>query len=553
MTSPTLPQHDADPDARQRELDAARARYVYDPKVLPPLNLYADLPGDELFGVSYLTERLAAAAGVPVNALAVKLRTLFDRFDELQDYEDLFRLVARPKIADTWRDDGAFAEQRLSGVETRVLRRLERIPDNLRVDPALFAAVAGEPLDQALFEGRVHLADYAALDGVAPGGERDRSKFLYAPLVLYRWAVDPDATRETPPSERGRLLPVAIQLDQRPGKSNLYTPKDGLDWLLARTVAQCADSTLCMLTHHVARVHLGLESFAMATARQLGASHPVGRLLRPHLRYVLVQDELSRRLFVNPGGYIERLYGPTLEGSLELVRRGHASWDVADWAFPRDLELRGLDDPDMLPHYPWRDDGRLVWDALAEFVDAYLRWCYPTDLDLSLDHEIRAWLDELRDPARGHLRGLPPAVERRALAGLLTNVIFTSGPYHSAMNYRQAEYATHIPNAPMALYSPMPAIRGVADESYLLDMLPPQAASLGQIEIVTLLTSYQHDRLGHYEHDDQLHDPPELHELVVRLQERLISAEERIHQRNRARAVPYFGLLPSRIANSASV
>lgn len=552
MTSPTLPQHDADPVARRRALDSARERYAYDATVCPPFNLYHSLPGDEVFGVAYLTERLAAAANVPANALAVKLRTLFDRFDELQDYDDLFTFVARPAIADTWRSDAAFAEQRLSGVETRVLRRVDHLPDNLRVDPGLFAALTGAPLDQARFEGRLFVADYALLDGLPAGGARDRSKFLYAPIALYCWTEDPDATRDTPPSQRGRLVPVAIQLDQAPSKHNLYTPRDGLDWLLARTVAQNADNTLCMMAHHVARVHLGLEPFAMATARQLGEGHPIGRLLRPHLRYLLVQDELSRRLFVNPGGYIERLYGPTLEGSLEIARRSFRQWRVDEWSFPRDLELRGLAD-DHLPHYPWRDDGRLVWAALSEFVAAYVRWCYPTDLDLALDAEIRAWLDELGDPARGNLRGLPRTPERDSLADLITNVIFTSSPYHSAMNYRQAEYATHVPNYPMALYSPMPGVRGVADESHLLDMLPPQSASLGQLEIVTLLTAYQHDQLGHYETDDQLHDPPELHELVVAFQERLVSAEQQIFQRNRERAVPYVGLLPSKLANSASV
>lgn len=550
MTSPTLPQHDPDPVARRQALEAARERLDYDATVLPPFNLCRSLPDDEALGGASLTERLAAAANVSANALAVRLRTLFDPFDELQDYEDLFALVARPAIADTWRSDAAFAEQRLSGVETRVLRRVDRLPDNLRVDPALFAAIAGEPLDRAQFEGRLFLADYALLDGLPPGGERERSRFLYAPLVLYRWAEDPDATRDTPPAHRGRLLPVAIQLDQAPTKTNLYTPRDGLDWLLARTVAQSADNTLCMMAHHLARAHLGLEPFAMATARQLGERHPIGRLLRPHLRHLLVQDEVTRRLFVSEGGYIERLYGPTREGSLELARRGFRQLRADAWSFPRDLELRGLAD-DTLPHYPWRDDGRLVWDALAEFVAAYVRWCYPTELDLARDGELRAWLDELHDPARGNLRGLPPELELDGLAALLTHVIFTSGPYHAAMSGRLAEYATHVPNYPMALYGPMPAARGVADESTLLAMLPPQAASLAQLEVVTLLTAHQHDPFGHYELDDQLHDPPELHELVVRLQERLASAEQRIEQRNRDRPVPYLGMLPSRLANSA--
>lgn len=553
MASSTLPQHDPDPGARRGALESARARYVYDPTVLPPFNLYGELPADERLGVAHLTERLAAAARAPANALAVRLRTLFDPFDELQDYDDLFALVARPPVADTWRSDAAFAEQRLSGVEPRVLRRLDVLPDHLRVDPALFAAIAGEPLDRAGFEGRLYLADYALLDGLPPGGSREHSRFLYAPLVLYHWAEDPDATRDTPPAHRGRLLPVAIQLDQTPSRTNLYTPRDGLDWLLARTVAQNADFTLSTLAHHLARVHLGLEPFAMATARQLGEAHPIGRLLRPHLRHLLGQDELSRRLLLGPGGAVERLFGPTREGSLELLRRSFHAWRLDDAALPRDLERRGLADATILPHYPWRDDGRLVWDALAEFVAAYVRLVYPTDVDLALDAEIRAWLEELADPARGNLRGLPPDLDPTSLADLLTTVIFTAGPDHAATSYRLPEYAAHVPNYPAALYGPMPAVRGLADDAALLAMLPPQAASLEQLELVAQLSAYQHDQFGHYELDDQLHEPPELQELVVTFQERLVSAEARILERNRDRPVPYLGMLPSKLANSPGV
>lgn len=552
MHPPSLPQHDPDLEARLRALEAARERYLYDGAALPPFRLVHALPDGETYGLVEYTRRLSAVAGVPANSLAVKLRGLFDPFDELQDYDDLFGFLPRPAIADHWRSDAAFAEQRLSGVETRVIRRIDRIPDHLAVDADLFRAITHVPLDQARFEGKLLLADYALLDGLPAGGERERSRFVYAPLALFCWVDDLDAPRDAPPSQRGRLLPVAIQLDQRPTRGNLYTPRDGLDWLLARTVVQAADNTLCMVAHHLARVHFGMEAFARATARQLGAPHPIGRLLRPHLRQMLVQDVVARRELVNPGGYLERLYGPTLAGSLELAARSHRQWRLDAWSFPRDLELRGLDG-DSVPHYPWRDDGRLVWDALVEFTDHYVHWAYGSEAELAADEEIHAWLGELADPRGGDLRGLPDALTRPALAGLLANVIFTLGPYHSAMNYRQAEYATCVPNYPAAVYGPLPAERGLADDATLLATLPPRDASLLQLEFVARLTSYRLDRLGHYEADDLLDDPPEVHDLVVRFQERLVSAEQQIEARNRLRVVPYRGMLPSEIANSASI
>jgi arachidonate 15-lipoxygenase len=552
MIPSSLPQHDPDPEARLRALEAARERYVYDGPVLLPFRLFRELPDDDSYGLVEYGRLLAANRGLNANFLAVKLRTLFDRFDELQDYEDLFTVFARPAIADTWRSDAAFAEQRLSGVETRVLRRIDRLPDNLAVEPDLFRQIATVPLDQAQFEGKLLLADYALLDGLPAGGERERSRFVYAPLALFCWVDDPDAARDAPPAQRGRLVPVAIQLDQRPTRTNLYTPLDGADWLLARTAVQAADATLNMIGHHLARVHLGMEAFALAAARQLGEHHPIRRLLRPHLRHLLVQDEVARRELLNPGGYIERLYGPTLPGALELAARSRQQWRVDDWSFPRDLELRGLDG-DAVAHYPWRDDGRLVWDAVAEFTDGYVHWAYASEAELAADEELHAFVGELGDPSGGDLRGLPSVLTRPALAALLADVVFTVGPYHSAMNYRQAEYATFVPNYPAALYGPLPAERGAADDAALLAVLPPQAQSLLQLEFVARLTSFQLDRLGHYAADDLLDDPPPLHDMIVRFQERLVSAEQRIEARNRERAVPYRGMLPSGIANGASV
>ncbi|MCA9638113.1 MAG: hypothetical protein KC420_18925, partial [Myxococcales bacterium] len=533
---PILPRHDPDPEGRSRELAERRSEYTYDPSILPPFVLFHRLPREELFSLGYFTERLASSAELPANLVAVKLRTIFDPFDRLDDYDDLFTLLPRPAIAERWREDASFAEQRVAGTETRMIRRLGEFPDNLRIEPALLAGLLGEPGERALAEGRLFVADYALLDGI-PGGMTDaRVKFVYAPIALFHRRA----------GEAG-LRPVAIQLEQRPRPGNLYTPSDGDHWLLAKIAVQAADYTLSMMAHHVQRVHLGLESVAMATARQLARRHPVAILLRPHLHDVMVQEELSRRLFVNPGGYIERLFAPTLEGSLEIAARSQRAWDFGAWGLERDLAERGVDDPANLPHYPFRDDGRLVHAALARYVAAHLERAYPDEAELAADVEIRAWIEELVDPARGTLKGLPTRLERAALAGLLTEIIFLSGPYHSSLNYRQPEYAAYVPNLPMALYGPIPTDRGPLDEASLLEVLPPQRAALGQLEIIKLLTDYQPDRLGCFPEDDPLVRVPELAALGEALRRELDAAEVTIGARNRGRAIPYTGMVPSRI------
>ncbi len=560
MSQAYLPQHDPAPALRQPGLEANRQHYIYDASIAPPFVVYHKLPADEIFTAGYFTERLSSSVGVPANFAAVKLASLIDRFDELQDYEDLFKLFDPPTIVRNWRDDAMFAEQRVAGIECRVLRRIARLPENLRLPAAHFAAITGLPLDLAAAEGRLYLADYAILDGIEAGESAGLAKFLHAPLALFCWLDAPgsqDMRRET--SRRGHLVPVAIQLDQRPTPHNLYTPRSGHEWLLARAAVQASDYALNMMGHHTGIVHLAMENFAMASARQLAQNHPLAALLRPHLRYMMSQDELSRRTFVNPGGYIDRLLAPTLAGSLEIAARSFKRWDLRAWALPRDLADRGVDDPETLPHYPFRDDGLLIWNATAQFVTTYLDRFYLSDADLHGDVELRAWLDELADPARGNLPGLPTWPPTRAeLAELVTNILFTNGPHHSSLNYRQWEYATYIPNYPMALYGPVPPCGTLTDaaeaERALLEILPPQKQALAQLEIVNLLTAYQLDQYGQYGEDDPLlSEPAAIREIVTSFQERLASIEAEIDRRNKDREVPYHGMLPSKISNSASV
>ena len=547
--TPSLPQHDPDPAARAALLATQRERYVYDATVLPPFMLPQALPPGEDFGGGTLGERLSSAVGGPFNLAAVKLAGLIDRFDELQDYEDLFRLYDLPPIVQTWRRDEVFAEQRLAGVASRLLRRLDRLPAGLGLRADQFAALTGMPPDRAAGEGRLYAVDYAPLDGVEVAADRR----LYAPMALFCWQDEPgsqDMLRGT--ARRGRLRPVAIQLDQRPTAHNLYLPQHGADWLLARTAVQAADFTLHFLGHHLARCHLAMASFAMATARQLAPAHPLGALLRPHLRRSIAHTEQLRRSFFNPGGHIERLLAPTLAGSREIVARAFGRLDVSAWALPHDLAARGVDDPEYLPHYPFRDDARLVWQALADYVRDYLAICYDSDAELHTDVELRAWLDELGDPGRGNLRGLPAwPLGRAALCELVTTIIFTAGPDHSAQNTRQWEYAAYVPNMPMALYGPLPA-RG-ADESALLEILPPQRQALEQLELVQAMTAYQHDRLGHYSDEDPLLTGPErVQEAVTAFQERLVCIEGEIERRNAGRELAYTGMSPSKLGNAAS-
>jgi hypothetical protein len=106
----------------------------------------------------------------------------------------------------------------------------------------------------------------------------------------------------------------------------------------------------------------------------------------------------------------------------------------------------------------------------------------------------------------------------------------------------------------MALYGPVPAERGVSDEATLFHLLPPQRAALEQLELVELLTATATAPLGQYGEDDpMLTEPERVCEVVTAFQERLASIEGEVLRRNTRREFPYLGMLPSTLANGASI
>ena len=73
------------------------------------------LPAEEVFDMDYMGGRAMATVPLIVNQRLAKARQLFDPVDCLQDYEDVFLQLRKPKIVKTFQNDEVFAEQRLSG------------------------------------------------------------------------------------------------------------------------------------------------------------------------------------------------------------------------------------------------------------------------------------------------------------------------------------------------------------------------------------------------------------------------------------------------------
>jgi arachidonate 15-lipoxygenase len=565
MPQPYLPQDESNPAKRNDKLNSQRQAYQYDHDYLSPLVFLKEVPVAENFSAQYIAERVAATAELVPNLLAAKAKSFLDPLDELQDYEDLFTLLPLPEVAKVYQTDNSFAEQRLSGANPFVIRLLkedDRRTQVLQQIPSFEADF--EPLFNVLQElanGNIYVADYTGTDeyyrgpSLVQGGTHEKGrKYLPKPLAFFWW-------RRSGISDRGKLVPIAIQLNASTDHK-VYTPfeQNPLDWLFAKLCVQIADGNHHEMSSHLCRTHLVMEPIAIGTARQLAENHPLSLLLKPHFLFMLTNNHLAQGRLINQGGPVDQLLAGTLGESMELVKDAYKRWNIKEFAFPTEIKNRGMDDTDRLPHYPYRDDGMLVWNAILTFVSDYLHHFYPTPKDITGDTELQAWAAELSDQIEGgKVKGMPSSFSNvEELIEIITTIIFICGPQHSAVNYAQYKYMSFVANMPLAAYRDIPkqsynsseqpsileptvvettknetigeeitavdatpvkitvvdatAVKTTAvktttveipeeqiTEEQILKLLPPYKRTADQLQTLFILSAYRYDRLGYYD------------------------------------------------------
>jgi arachidonate 15-lipoxygenase len=575
MPQPYLPQDEPNSSSAQRSQDLSdrRKAYEYDHDYLPPLVLLKKLPKVEDFSAQYIAERLVATAELVPNNLAAKVKSFLDPLDNLQDYEDFFPLLPLPEVAKVYQTNDSFAEQRLSGANPLVIRLLKK--DDAR-SQVLHTIPSFQPDFEPLFDvqkelaaGNIYITDYTGTDpdyigpSLVEGGTHEKGrKYLPKPLAFFWW-------KSIGVRDRGKLVPIAIQLPGTNKDSRVYTPfeKNPLDWLFAKFCVQIADGNHHEMSSHLCRTHFVMEPFAIGTAHQLGTNHPLSILLRPHFLFMLTNNHLGQQLLINDNGAVDQMLAGTLLESMALVKDAYAGWDINEFSFPKEIVNRGMD---KIPHYPYRDDGQLLWDAIHTFVSGYLNHFYPNPQDITNDTELQAWAAELADSNQGNVKGMPSQITTvDRLIEIVTTVIFICGPQHSAVNYPQYEYMAFVPNMPLAAYlNPKESINVDIQAEQILQLLPPYQKTASQLQTVFTLSAYYYDRLGYYEKAFQeiYHEKPEdsffdngtqknqtIIDLIIQFQQNLNMAEQEIDANNKKRVVPYHYLKPSLVLNSISI
>jgi arachidonate 15-lipoxygenase len=470
-----------------------------------------------------------------------------DVAESFADFRDLFAFIKPPSIATHFRNDRFFAWQRVAGANPIALRAIEKLPENFPVPEDVFRATAGhhDSLEAAGREGRLYLVDYAVLDGLDQSKYLGRQKYLSAPLALF---VQRHATRQQPPA----LVPVAIQCAQRPGPDvGLLTPLDGMRWEMAKTMVQIADAHVHELISHLGYTHLIMERVALGAERSLADEHPLKLLLRPHYEFTFHINRTARNNLLAVEGEVQRVLAITLNCALGVVHKALEQYAFDDHSLEPSLAMRGVGDVEGLQDYPYRDDARLIWRAIENFVDGYLRLYYFSDEDVVNDSELRALIDDLRHPDGGRLGGLADVRSIDRLRAVITQFIFTGSAQHTAVNKTQFEFFGFAPNAPGASYAPPPTPDTPNTLERFLAMFPPMEQSVFQLNVLYELSEINVNHLGQFApgwfEDDRVRP------LVEAFQGDLAEAETTIKERNRSRPFSYNFLLPSTMAASVHI
>ncbi|KEQ18228.1 lipoxygenase family protein [Endozoicomonas numazuensis] len=471
---------------------------------------------------------------------------------KLDEYDQLFSIISKPTSSSIFHSDRYFAQLRLAGPNPMLITLIHELPSKLAVTEVGFqqALKYADTLSTALSEKRVFIVDYHELLPLAKH-PNDAVRQVFAPIALF--CLTPD---------RKDLLPVAIQYGQDPEKTKVVYVESNRSapgywpWQAAKTIVQVADTNHHEILVHLGRAHLVAEAISVAVHRDLAPIHPLYKLLITHFEGTHTINALAAATLINKDGIIDNIFGAKIEWIQHLVAMDRHKFDFTSNMLPENLKLRGVDTLSVLPDYPYRDDGLLVWKAIQEWVNEYITLYYFSDADVFGDKELGSLLETLE--LNGQLRNLPAVSTREALGDFLTMVIFTTSAQHAAVNFPQKDHMTYAPSTSGAVWGNN--TEQVESQEDWLGMLPPKEVARRQFNVLYALGDIRHTQLGDYYDNKEpyaliFQDPrvTEAGGLLERFREKLKNIESVINKRNAKRSLVYPYLLPSQIPQSINI
>jgi len=545
-------------DARAQEVSTEGAKYELEQKLegYPPA--IKKVPKRE-----YTLEELAEVEGGFAEGLAESYAAQWARYaayklehvgsekPPFSEYTAIYGSSELPAIAknDQWQQDAVFGMQRLIGMFPwfiQSVNNLEQFKESFPIDEESIKNLL--PNNQTLASladaGRLYYISQDSLNGAKAA----HGHVMTAPTTLYLV------------NDLGQLLPLGIQLYPTPSATNpIFTPNDDPNtWLGVKIHAGCADALVYSLYNHATLIHFVMSNVWTCANRTLPVEHPIYAFLKPHFWMTLYATNQIWGSMDEESGAQLKIMGIDIEGQNLMISRLYKDFDFRTYNPSYNFSERGVDDPEKLPNYFYRDDMLKLWSVHYDYVKSMMDLFYTSDSDVVNDYELQAWMSELAAEDGAAIKGLPVdgsgnLATRENLYELLTSIILTATSRHSTIVVSAVGYE-YIPANPFLYQLAAPQDSGaVLDLKTVSDSLPPISLAIGGRD---LLASASHflpikiNALGKYPSGFTTGWPAGAEANIEAWQAALSQVSADIKARNQQLDFPYSALDPENTFNS---
>lgn len=589
--STSLPNKDKWQKSRQKNLEEARNNYRFNYNLIPPLGIADGVTKSEYPKLKWIFLLIGVGARLIENSIASKagIKAKFSKFMlpitfrvrmflkimftllkdptdffvsggtyiikflkpgegiNIKEYDELFATIQIPIVDRDFKTDENFTRMRVAGWNPTLIKKIDSIPKKFALNDQLFKEIPGfknDSLSNALKENRMFLVDYYELEDLENGNQPNGEKFCYAPVVAL--AI---------PKDSKELKLIAIQTGQNSKDFPIFTPKsDHWSWQMAKLVVNSADGNYHELIAHLGLTHLVIEPFVVCLHRQLSDRHPIYKLLVPHFNGTIFINYLAKAKLIAPGGGVDYLLSGTIESDVLVSVKNHLSRGFNELAFPNTLQQRKIEDPKILSYYPYRDDGILLWEAIKNWVDSYVKLYYMNDAEIQSDIELQLWSKEIISDEGGRVKdfgedGKGKVSTINYLVQAITEIIFISSAGHSSVNFPQQGIMTYAPEVPLGLYDKAPVLKKKYSEADWISMMPTLDMASLQLNLGYTLGGVYYTKLGQY---GNAFNDKQVAPALKKFQKNLEEIERIIEDRNMHR-YPYPYMLPSKLTQSINI
>ncbi|XP_072570214.1 polyunsaturated fatty acid 5-lipoxygenase-like [Paramormyrops kingsleyae] len=458
------------------------------------------------------------------------------RWKKIDDIKSVFLFPSKKAkdISENWKDDAFFGSQFLNGCNPGMIQMCTEIPEKI---PGISDVCPD--ISELIQKEKIYMVDYELLDNIKDDIIHGHRQYLAAPIVLLQETAQ-------------GLMPIAIQLKQKPGEENpIFTPKDAEAWLLAKIWVRNSDFYIHELVSHLLKTHLLAEIIIFSIFTSLHDHHPIRRIFAVTGRYTIPINIAARNTLTNKTGFFKEYTGFGVDAQCKVLDRAVKQLTYKSLCLPDNLKSRGVQ---KLDNYHYRDDGMQIWDAISEFLQKVVDTYYNDDSDIKKDEELQNFFRCIYHYGFEGQTDFPETVETKAEAvEYLSMVMFTCSAQHAAVNHGQYDTYAWMPNGPTTMRQPPPRNADEVDEDYIMNTLPDMETTLQGMSVARFLSQATEDFVALGTYADDVSNDPHLRDVIKNFQEKLHDIGEKIKERSKSQKFSYEYLYPSNIENSIAI